>query len=270
VGWAAIVSYVPDSSEAPLAWLSGSFTKAELGWPSIHREVYALVATFRRYPELFSSSTQDIEVLTDSEHLVRWTALDIKSDRLAGWNETLNSYKFKLKHIPGTTNIVADALSRPIEERNKEWMGKVFPEFAVMQTAVRITTHATPPTDIWSDDLLARLQAEKQDKPRPHPYTSMITRKGKMEFKSPAEWAYYANNGLGIKQAFDDRKTPDALHAKFGPYRRYGPVATAFQHGLEDRAYGIPQKKRKREGIATIRSPCKGPCTCVDYRSCQL
>jgi hypothetical protein len=48
---------------------------------------------------------------------VRWTALDISSERLCGWNETLASFNLRLTHLPGKENIVADALSRQIEDK---------------------------------------------------------------------------------------------------------------------------------------------------------
>jgi hypothetical protein len=111
-GWGSVVTHDPSGNAPPVAWLSGSFTKAELGWHSIHREIFALVASLRRYPDLFGITTHPIQVLTDSEHLVQWTSLDITSARLSGWNEILSSFNLRLAHLPGDKNIVADALSR--------------------------------------------------------------------------------------------------------------------------------------------------------------
>jgi hypothetical protein len=73
-------------------------------------------------------------------------------------------------------------------------MGKVFPEYAVMQAEVQKTAHATAPNDVWSDKLLLRMTREKQDKPRPHPTSILLLRNGqrvKMELKTPEEWEYY-------------------------------------------------------------------------------
>lgn len=69
--------------------------------------------------------SRTLRLLTDSEHLTQWPNLEITSEPLSRWNETVESYHLLLQHIAGSTNIVTDALSRRVSEK---WMGKVFPE----------------------------------------------------------------------------------------------------------------------------------------------
>lgn len=51
-----------------------------------------MVHCLKKHRKLFSSGAT-IHVLTDSEHLVRWAALDIEHERLARWNEVFASHK---------------------------------------------------------------------------------------------------------------------------------------------------------------------------------
>ena len=278
VGWAAVVSHQPDGSAPPVAWLSGSFSKAELGWPSIHREVYALVATFRKYPELFAAATLPIQVLTDSEHLVRWGSLDVSSERLAGWNETLGTFNFRLRHIPGSQNVVADALSRPVDDNNRAWTGKVFPETA---TASDMAEIANPPR------ATPRASPAALPSSLPATVTTLLLRDNTTRpiFKSDEQIRAYADQGLGIRRAFDERIT--RIHAKKGsgydrsipftiPDTRSTlgcPVGCQTHHecarlGLQPNHASPAKRKRNHEAPApTICSP--NDCRCLVFRSCM-
>lgn len=65
--------------------------------------------------------------------------MDISSERLARWSETLSSHHLVLTHLPGKDKIVANALSRHIDENNDEWVGKVFPERQTKETSPRLS-----------------------------------------------------------------------------------------------------------------------------------
>ena len=52
-------------------------------------------------------------VLTDHANLTYWKSPQNLNRRTARWHADLQEYDFKIKHIPGNTNIPADALSRP-------------------------------------------------------------------------------------------------------------------------------------------------------------
>lgn len=55
-----------------------------------------------------------------------------RASRLAERN--LGSHKRHFTHIPDTPNIVADALSRSVEENNEAWEGKVIPAKQLAKT----------------------------------------------------------------------------------------------------------------------------------------
>ena len=73
--WAAVLTHDPTlEKEAPIAWLSGSFTKAEKHWMASEREIFAVIASIKQHPEFFGGH---VHVLTDSSRLANWTAIDI-------------------------------------------------------------------------------------------------------------------------------------------------------------------------------------------------
>jgi hypothetical protein len=59
----------------------------------------------------------------------------------------LAAASLRLHHIPGPTNIVADALSRHIEQNTLAWRGQVFPDEAFPYSIAHLQTEvgATPP-----------------------------------------------------------------------------------------------------------------------------
>lgn len=120
----------PPEIAAPLAWLSGTFKTAERHWHPTHHEMFALVAVLRQHPEIFGSRAP-IHVRTDSEHLVRWSQLDISCERLAHWNETFVKHNLRFEHLAGIDNVVANAHSRSVRENNAGWEGKVIPADAL-------------------------------------------------------------------------------------------------------------------------------------------
>lgn len=220
--WGSVVTHDPSGKEAPIAWLSGTFSSAEKGWHSIDREIFALVASIRRYPEFFSGP---VTVLTDSMHLKQWTSLDITSERLARWNETLASHQLTITHLPGKENIVADALSRSIDKMNDDWSGTVIPPsmIASLLTPETIPGCATPPPASNSSKTSDSSPAEKLKAPVGPPSVApvvppktdlsrlLVTRKGekKLPVWSQAHIDAQKNKSLGLNQAFDDKRMID-------------------------------------------------------------
>jgi 3-mercaptopyruvate sulfurtransferase SseA len=52
-------------------------------------------------------------ILTDHANLQYWKSPKNLNRCTARWHADLQEYNYKIKHIPGSTNIPADALSRP-------------------------------------------------------------------------------------------------------------------------------------------------------------
>ena len=115
VAWGALVTH--DRGGIPLAWLSKTLLPAEQKWPANERELFAVVSTLRRYPELFAGRW--VTVLTDNNTLTSWANITLSSNRLCKWHEDMQEFMLRFEHLPGRDNPVADALSRGVEETKK-------------------------------------------------------------------------------------------------------------------------------------------------------
>jgi hypothetical protein len=96
----------------PVAYMSKKMSSAQLNYAVHEWELLAVVEalkTWRCY--LYGSSTQ-IEIYTDHHSLTYLSTQPNLSPRQSRWVEQLQDYSFKVHHLSGEKNVVADALSR--------------------------------------------------------------------------------------------------------------------------------------------------------------
>ncbi|KAH8244542.1 hypothetical protein KR032_008233, partial [Drosophila birchii] len=108
------IEYDTDENERPIAFFSAKLNKHQLHYSVTEKECLAAVLAvenFRPYVELMPFT-----VITDHASL-KWlmTMKDI-SGRLARWSLRLQSFDFQIAHRKGADNVVADTLSRCVEE----------------------------------------------------------------------------------------------------------------------------------------------------------
>ena len=282
VGWGSVLTHDETGKTEPCAWFSGTFKENELGWHSIHREIYALIATLRGYPEYFSLSHHPVVVLTDSKHLAEWSQLDISSARLSGWNETLVSFNLRLRHIPGTTNIVADALSRPVDDNNCKWKGKVFPNQMIAYAKNEISFEATSVAHTPKILLVkaAYKSSESQELLRDNAY--LLTNSfHQQQFSGTTDPVIRAPaNSYHARDRVTRIPTPPLVEIR-------DPTGSAaaeqFRSRLDNSIIGDNRKRKACDpcplGQCTcipMRAcgmpqpiPCVGVCTCIQFRSCS-
>ena len=90
---------------------SRKLTPAEKNYPAHEKECLALVDTLQRWRHYLHGAPQVI-VYTDNLTLKYLTTMKDTSPRMNRWLEKLQRFNFEIRHIPGTTNTAADALSR--------------------------------------------------------------------------------------------------------------------------------------------------------------
>lgn len=108
----AIGSVLSNSNGKPVAYASRSLNKAELNYPTIEKELLAIVWSikyFRVY--LFN---RKFTIQTDHKPLVYLYNMTNPSSRLTKFRLLLEEYDFKVEYVRGKENVVADALSRII------------------------------------------------------------------------------------------------------------------------------------------------------------
>lgn len=126
--WAAAVTQCPDQElrkpvsdqqHDPLAFLSGAFNATQQHWSTFEKEAFAVVETFRRLNYMLSCSNM-VSVFTDHRNLLftfHPTALEPSLGRhkvfkVVRWALFLSAFSYRIEHVPGELNIIADIMTR--------------------------------------------------------------------------------------------------------------------------------------------------------------
>ena len=108
----AVLSQKSDGGDHPVGFMSRKLSPAERRYSAIERELLGVVWSVGQFrPYLFGNF---FEIRTDHMPLIWVNKLKETSARIVKWKETLAAYSFKVTHIKGTDNVVADCLSRNV------------------------------------------------------------------------------------------------------------------------------------------------------------
>ena len=122
----------------PVAYYSATFTATEQNYDIYERELLAIMKALAHWRPYLGWTKTPFVIRTDHANLQYWKSPRNLNRRTARWHADLQEYDFQLEYIPGKTNTVADALSRPAnadqgQEDNKDVM--VLPQIHVLHTA---------------------------------------------------------------------------------------------------------------------------------------
>jgi len=99
-----------DNIESPIAFASQKLSESQRKMSTIERESYGVIFALRRFePYVFLSK---IQIFSDHSPLSYIVSNASVSPKLARWALSLSKYDLTLKHLSGSENKVADALSR--------------------------------------------------------------------------------------------------------------------------------------------------------------
>ncbi|KAG7309510.1 hypothetical protein JYU34_005483 [Plutella xylostella] len=106
----AIGSVLCNHNGKPVAYASRSLNKAELNYPTIEKELLAIVWSVKHFrPYLYG---RKFKIQTDHRPLVYLFGMRDPSSRLLKFRLQLEEYDFVIEYVKGKDNTVADALSR--------------------------------------------------------------------------------------------------------------------------------------------------------------
>ena len=97
----------------PIAYYSATFTPTERNYDIYERELLAVMKALAHWRPYLGWTKEPFVIRTDHANLQYWKAPRNLNRRTARWHADLQEYDFELEYIPGKTNTVADALSRP-------------------------------------------------------------------------------------------------------------------------------------------------------------
>ncbi len=108
----AYLFQVVNNKEYPIAFLSQTLTNSQLNWSTFEKEAYAIFYAFQELEYLLND--RYFTLRTDHANLTY--IRDSGSEKVRRWKLYIQEYNFDIEHIPGEKNIVADALTRLVEE----------------------------------------------------------------------------------------------------------------------------------------------------------
>ncbi len=121
-GVGAVLTQEADGTKKrkPIAYYSGTFTPAEENYDIYKKEFLAVLKALENWRAHLIWTKKPFVIETDHKNLMHWKEPKKLTGRTARWHEKLQDYNFKIVHIAGKANRLADALSRMDEEGERE------------------------------------------------------------------------------------------------------------------------------------------------------
>ena len=107
-----LVQEASDGLDHPVSYFSKKFLKYQRKYSVVEKETLGLVLALEHFDVYLGSFK--IKVYTDHNPLTFLKTMKNKNQRLVRWSLALQEYNLEIQHIPGSENVVADALSRCI------------------------------------------------------------------------------------------------------------------------------------------------------------
>ncbi len=219
-----------DGKTHPVAYYSKSFSAPKRNYDVYDRELLAIVKALRQWRTYLLGSPHQITIYTDHSNLQYWKEPRKINRRVAREFQELSEYDFTLRHIPGTTNTRADALSR---HSNSGQAREDNNNVIVLPNEVFANTVYTSLNDI--DIQCRKEQIEHQEEIQPWIDHHSLRQHNQLWWKNDA-LVVVGNNDLkrGVIQTFHD---PPSM----------GHPGIANTYTLTRRDYWWPQMKKDIE-----------------------
>lgn len=98
--------------ERPVCFYSKKFNAFQLNYSVIEKETLALLLALQHFEVYLDSGSVPLVVYTDHNPITFLHSLRCPNRRLMRWVLFLQPYCLDIRHIKGSENVVADALSR--------------------------------------------------------------------------------------------------------------------------------------------------------------
>jgi hypothetical protein len=111
-GLGAVILQDFEDGTLPVACFSRSFQPAEINYDAHDKELAAVVFAFKEGRPFLLGAKHQVVVKSDHKNLSYFRQPQKISGRQARWMEYLQDFDYRLEHIPGKSNTIADLLSR--------------------------------------------------------------------------------------------------------------------------------------------------------------
>ena len=113
-GISAILSQIDESGKElyVIGYRSRALRGSEENYSTIEKEMLAIVYGLQKFDYYLMGTTLPFEIVTDHQPLCHLPTTKDPYGRIGRWALLLQSYNYRIKHLPGQKNVVADVLSR--------------------------------------------------------------------------------------------------------------------------------------------------------------
>ena len=113
IGTGSVLAQQDDASnDHPGCFFSKKFNTHQRNYSTVEKEALGLILALQHFEAYVDSSSVPVVVYTDHNPLTVVHKMRTKNQRLLRWSLPLQAYDILVKHIKGSQNVVADALSR--------------------------------------------------------------------------------------------------------------------------------------------------------------
>lgn len=151
----------------PCAFFSKKLLPAECNYEIYDKEMLAIIRCLEEWePEL--QGVTDFEILSDHKNLEYFMTVRKLSERQIRWSLTLSRFNFKIRHISGKGNVLADALSRRDQDLPSNSQDDRLQERYAQLIHPHLVVSEGSPIQVTSSRSISALIKEKPDT-RMHP-----------------------------------------------------------------------------------------------------
>lgn len=104
----------------PVAFFSAKHLPAECNYDIHDKELLAIVKCVKEWHSELRGLNKPFTILTDHKNLEPFTTKKNLNERQVRWSQLLSTLNFQLKHRPGSSSIIPDALSRRDQDIPKD------------------------------------------------------------------------------------------------------------------------------------------------------
>ena len=112
LGAGSVLFQTINNQDHPVSYFSKKFDKHQVNYSTIEKELLSLLLALQHFDVYVCNSLTPVTVFTDHNPLVFLSKFRNKNKRLTRWSIELQDYNLDIKHVKGSDNKIADALSR--------------------------------------------------------------------------------------------------------------------------------------------------------------
>ncbi|XP_073672376.1 uncharacterized protein [Paramisgurnus dabryanus] len=102
--------------DRPVSYFSRKFNRYQFNYSTIEKEALALIWALQHFEVYVGGGLHPVVVFSDHNPLTFLSSLQNTNQRLMRWALFLQPYNLSIRHIKGSENVMADALSRALDD----------------------------------------------------------------------------------------------------------------------------------------------------------